>query len=242
MRAVLGGSKGFRPTYRRLPAERRCKECLAPFDGAFSLPFRLVQIHPSRKNPNMCTMCYEFAPPGETQNISVLFVDVSRFTALSETLPPNELVIRLNRFYKLAAEAVFAVDGTLDKLVGDEVMAFFGAPSLAEDHPVRAVDTAIRIVRGVQALAEGGLEVGAGVGTGNCFVGNVGEGEVSDFTVMGDVVNTTARVQGAAGPGEILVTEETYRFVRDRFPDAPRRELDLKGKSQPVVAYALSAW
>lgn len=173
----------------------------------------------------------------------MVFVDVRGFTALSEKLPPTEVVARLNVFYKLAAAAVFRVDGTLDKLVGDQVMAFFGAPVASDDHPRRAVEAAVEIVREVHAAGRDlGLEVGAGVGTGEAFVGNVGEGEVQDFTVLGDIVNTTARLQGAAGPGEILVIEETYEAVRDRYPDAPRRELELKGKSQPVVAYVLAAW
>ena len=171
-----------------------------------------------------------------------MFVDVRGFTALSERLSPTEVVARLNRFYKLAAGVVFDLDGTLDKMVGDEVMAFFGAPFRALDHPQRAVQAALGIVAGMQRIAEDSdsLRVGGGVGTGEAFMGNVAEGEVRDFTVIGDVVNTTARLQGAAGPGEILVMEETYRSVADRFPDAPQRILELKGKSAPVVVRVLN--
>jgi adenylate cyclase len=80
------------------------------------------------------------------------------------------------------------------------------------------------------------LQVGAGIATGEAFVGNVGEGTVADFTVLGDTVNVAARLQGAAAPGEILVTEETYAHVETEFPNAPSRELELKGKSEPVRA------
>ena len=166
-----------------------------------------------------------------------MFVDVRGFTAPAERLSPAEVVERLNRFYALATHAVFHYDGTLDKLVGDQVMAFFGAPVHEHDHPLRAVETALKIMRGVMTLEEEkALQVGAGVATGEVFVGNVGEGATKDYTVLGDTVNVAARLQGAAAPGEILLTEESYAFVKSQFPNAPRRELELKGKSGTVAA------
>jgi adenylate cyclase len=171
----------------------------------------------------------------------VVFIDVRGFTALSERLPPRDAVTRLNRFYNLAAQTVFRLDGTLDKLIGDQVMAFFGAPFRSEDHQARAVQAALDIVSAVEAMAGDGesLHVGGGVATGEMFMGNVGEGEVQDITVIGDVVNTPARVQAAAGPGEVLATEETYRQVAQRFADAPQRILEVKGKSAPLTVRVL---
>jgi len=170
----------------------------------------------------------------------VLFVDVRGFTSLAERLPPAEVAQRLNRFYLLASKAIFDDDGTLDKLVGDQVMAFFGAPLYAEDHPARAVQVAVRILQGTHDLAQAdGLYVGAGIATGEAFVGNVGGGEVTDYTVLGDTVNVAARLQGAAAAGEILVTEETYAAVAPKFPDLPPREIELRGKSEPVRARAI---
>jgi adenylate cyclase len=90
-------------------------------------------------------------------------------------------------------------------------------------------------MRGVMEEVNG-LKVGGGIATGEAFVGNVGEGAVKDYTVLGDTVNVAARLQGAAAAGEILLTNETYDFVEADFPDAPRRELELKGKSGPVIA------
>ncbi|PKB78910.1 MAG: hypothetical protein BZY88_16000 [SAR202 cluster bacterium Io17-Chloro-G9] len=172
----------------------------------------------------------------------MLFVDVRGFTTLSEKLPPTELVARLNRFYDLASRTVFDLDGTLDKMVGDQVMAFFGAPFPVKDHERRAVRAALAIVSGVEAMAEGSddLAVGGGVGTGEVFMGNVAQGEVRDFTVIGDVVNTAARLQGEARPGEVLVMEETYRALAAQFPHAAQRTLELKGKEEPLVARVLS--
>ena len=173
----------------------------------------------------------------------MMFVDVRGFTSLSERLPPTELVARLNRFYNLAAQVVFELDGTVDKMVGDQVMAFFGAPYRVDDHPQRAVRAALEIVSRVETVAEESeaLQVGGGVGTGQAFVGNVAEGEIKDFTVIGDVVNTAARLQGEAQPGEVLLMEETYGPVADQYPDAPQRTLELKGKAAPVVARVLQA-
>jgi adenylate cyclase len=165
-----------------------------------------------------------------------MFVDIRGFTALSERLSADDLVERLDRFYDLAAGIVFGLDGTLDKMVGDQVMAFFGAPFRKEDHPQRAVQAANDIVDGVAAVAEDedSLRVGAGVGTGEAFMGNVGREDIRDFTVIGDLVNTVARIQGAAGPGEVLVTEETFRAVAADYPQARQRTLELKGKTDPV--------
>jgi adenylate cyclase len=176
-------------------------------------------------------------------NLSVLFVDVRGFTSLSERLPPQEVVAKLNRFYELAANSIFDLDGTFDKMAGDQVMAFFGAPFRPENHPRRAVQAALEIVGGLEQLAEEGdsLQVGGGVGTGEAFMGNVAEGEVRDFTIIGDVVNTAARLQGAAASGEVIVLEETYQAVADLFSGAPQRSLDLKGKAEPVAVRVLSS-
>ena len=173
--------------------------------------------------------------------VSVLFVDVRGFTALSEKLQPATMVARLNRFYSLAARAVFDLDGTLDKMVGDQVMAFFGAPFRSEDHAARAVQAALEIVSGAEAPADGvdGLPVGAGVATGEVFMGNVGEGEVRDFTVIGDTVNIAARLQALAGPGELLVTDETYRAASPNIGSSEERTLELKGKEAPILAHLL---
>ena len=157
-------------------------------------------------------------------------------------MSPADMVVRLNRFYQLASDAIFRHDGTLDKLVGDQVMAFFGAPIEREDHPRRAVDTALEIIRQVMDLTvQLGLRVGAGISTGEAFVGNVGGTGVTDYTVLGDTVNVAARLQSEAAAGEVLISDETYASMRNVFPNAGRRHLLLKGKSEPVVAWQIAA-
>lgn len=171
----------------------------------------------------------------------MLFVDVRGFTSLAEQLPPDQVVARLNRFYAIASNAIFERDGTLDKLVGDQAMGFFGAPLHAKDHPRRAVETALKILSAMNELDPSHqLEIGAGVASGEAFVGNVGGAEVTDYTVIGDTVNIAARLQAIAAPGELLVSEDTYAHVADDFPNAPMRELDLKGKNLPITARVLA--
>ena len=155
-------------------------------------------------------------------------------------MTPSDVAERLNKFYALASDAVFRRDGTVDKLVGDQVMAFFGAPVHQHDHARRAVETALEIVGSVMAEEEG-LQVGGGVATGEAFVGNVGGGGVVDYTVLGDTVNVAARLQGAAAAGEILLTEDSYAAVKDQYLNAPTRDLELKGKSGTVTARVIKA-
>jgi adenylate cyclase len=139
---------------------------------------------------------------------------------------------RLNRFYSLASNTIFDYDGTLDKLVGDQVMAFFGAPLHAEDHPKRAVQVALRIISGMNSLVGGEpLHVGAGIATGEAFVGNVGEGAVTDYTVLGDTVNVAARLQGSrlqersSSPKKLIVMS-----IRN-FPKPPLASWNSKARA-----------
>ena len=170
-----------------------------------------------------------------------MFVDIRGYTSLVEQMEPVAVAARLNHFYEIATQAIFRHDGTVDKLVGDEVMAFFGAPLNWRDHPQRAVTAALEILRGVTALPEKDrLEIGIGISTGPAFVGNVGGKDFTDYTVLGDTVNVAARLQGAAAPSEILLAQDSFDPVARQFPKATRRELELKGKTEPVVAWEIA--
>ncbi len=168
----------------------------------------------------------------------MLFVDVRGFTSLSERTSPIELAGIMNRFYESSTNAVIELDGTVDKFVGDQIMAFFGAPFRPEDHAQRAVHAAVDIVTGVARLSLD-LKVGGAVATGRAFVGNVGGGEVNDFTVLGDVVNVAARLQGEAAPGEIIVENRTFQRVKSTYTSARERSFQLKGKTDPTSAWVL---
>jgi adenylate cyclase len=170
--------------------------------------------------------------------VGVLFADMRGFTALSESKPPQEVAHLLDRFYFTAATVLYKHDAVIDKFVGDEVMALFltgftgpgcfGKMATAAEGVLRAVGYGSREVPW--------LPLGIGMDFGLAFVGNVGAGEVKDFTAIGDVVNTAARLQAEAKPGQIVMSERVYREVAERYPDVPRVELQLKGKSEPVAA------
>ena len=119
-------------------------------------------------------------------------------------------------------------------MVDDGVMAFFGAPFQPEDHATRAIQSALEIVSGTQPCSENikGLPAGGGVATGEVFMGNVGEGEVRDFTVIGHTVNTAARLQSLSGPGDVLISDETFRAVSAGVGKTESRTLELKGEGR----------
>lgn len=232
----------LRGVMRRLPSNPRCKLCEAPFGGVAGKVLGLTSFGPSRKNPNLCNTCFEQAPPGGTEGeIGVLFADVRGFTALAETISPGEAVLLLNRFYAVATDALIVRDAIVDKLVGDEVMALFIPPIVGENHLARMVEAADALLRGLGFGTHEGpwLPVGIGLDFGNAFVGNVGSGEVKDFTAVGDVVNTAARLQAQAAPGSIVMSEPVYAAVRERYPGAEALELELKGKSAAFRAYRI---
>ena len=168
----------------------------------------------------------------------MLFVDVRGFTSLSEKMSPSELADLMNSFYRSSTDAVIKLDGTVDKFVGDQIMAFFGAPFRPDDHAERAVQAAISIVTNVSIMSNE-LEVGGGVATGVAFVGNVGGAGVADFTVLGDVVNVAARLQGHASPREVLLEKSTYQHVKQWYPYIEMRKLQLKGKAEATDAWVL---
>jgi len=168
----------------------------------------------------------------------VLFADIRGYTSYSESRAPEEVARLLNRFYSLATRLIADQDGVIDKLVGDQVMALWLPGFAGRDiYLQKMVDCAERLVRAVGYPGEEPwLPLGLGVDHGVAFVGNVGEGEVKDFTALGDVVNTAARLQAAAHPGQIVMSERVYEHVSSRYPDATATRLDLKGKADTVDA------
>lgn len=224
---------------RRLPRNPRCKICYAPFAGPGKHLVRPFGYRQSRKNPRLCSVCFEDAPDGGMEmDGGVLFADVRGYTTLSETMPPTELATVLNRFYKVSTNALIDHHGVIDKLVGDEVMGIFLPPIVDGDARLQMVGAADDLLRGLGFGTENGpwLPVGVGLDFGRVFAGNVGSSEMRDFTALGDAVNTAARLQAAAGPGQIMMSERVYEAVAERYPGAESVSLELKGKSAPVAA------
>ena len=237
-RVCEAGGASARRLYRHLPADPRCRLCLVPFAGVG----RWLGIRPSRKNSNFCQSCIEAAPVGGHEvRTGVLFADIRGFTPYSEANGPTAAADLLSRFYALASD-VLTEDDALVELVGDQVMALYLPmfPSLSDRAPAAMVDAALRLRRSI-AGSEGLLPVGVGLHIGTCSVGNVGKGGEKDFTAVGDVVNTAARLQSQAGAGEIMVSSEIYTEAGAALQEANPISLDLKGKEQRLTAYLLSA-
>jgi adenylate cyclase len=190
------------------------------------------------KNPE------KMALTGERREVTVLFCDVRGFTPLSERLSPEEVVLLLNDFYNLMIETTFKHDGTLDKFLGDAVMAVFGAPLAHPDHSARAIRTALAMQEGIVGLnerrARDGKEpiaVGIGVSAGEAVAGTVGTEDRMEYTVIGDSVNLAARLESNAKPGQILISHRTYERVRDLVDARPLGRIRVKGKEEEVEVY-----
>ena len=223
-----------------LPSSPRCGLCSAPFAGFGRYVAQPLGYRPSRKNPNFCASCIEMSPPGGmTMLAGVLFADIRGFTSASENASPEAMAKLLRRFYGCAESSLFP-EAVIDKLIGDEVMALYLAPLLPNtDVPQLMLRQARELLASIGYGGKDGpfIDVGVGLDYGEAFVGNIGDRAVYDFTAIGDVVNTAARLQGQARSGEILASS---RVVTDGGT-GKRVEVKLKGKRDPEVAYRISA-
>lgn len=183
---------------------------------------------------------------GRKQRVTTMFCDIRGSSKIAELLAPHQLVDLLNEHFTAMTGIVFAFQGTLDKFIGDELMAVFGAPFALPDAAARAVRTAMAIQRknaelNVQREREGRVpfEVGIGIETGEVIAGYVGSPQRIEFTVVGDRVNTAKRFCDMAGPGCVVVGEETFQEIRDLVEARPIGTVQLKGKAQPESAYEI---
>lgn len=183
---------------------------------------------------------------GARREISALFVDIRGFTPMSERVEPEQVVEILNDYLNLTASSIFKYGGTLDKFIGDATMAIFNAPMDLEDHAFHAVQTAWAMKEGSLELQKGleekygrSVQFGIGVNTGYAVVGNIGAKFRMDYTAIGDTVNTAARLESNAKPGQILISEATYERVKDRVLATSLGEIKVKGKEQGVPVYQL---
>jgi adenylate cyclase len=179
---------------------------------------------------------------GDKREVTVLFGDLRGFTPLAEQLDPQDVVNILNSYLKLVIDAVFEFKGTLDKFRGDGFMAFFGAPMAREDDPLNAVRCALAIQERLMRIAfvefpDVRLHMGVGINTGIVIAGNIGSERRTDYTVIGNEVNTAQRFEANAGPGQILITGNTYERVKDTVRVRELGVLRVSGKQEGVLAY-----
>ena len=252
-RAVLLGTDPdfirFSKIMRRMPGGPRCHFCGAPFGGIGSPLARLMGSRRWDKNPNYCTRCFSVLDQhrgGAEIPCSLLFADVRGSTSLAERTTPTDFRHLMQRFYATAAEVLFRHDAILDKFVGDEVMAIFLPALTGERHAQRALETGRDLLHATGHGEPGGpwIPIGIGVHTGVAFVGSLAEPPATTFTALGDVVNVAARLASAAAAGELLVTVDgaaSAGLHRSTLDPLERRDLDLKGKAEPVEVLVLGS-
>lgn len=185
---------------------------------------------------------------GSHSHVAVLFTEIAGFAELIDTADTEELTGMLNEFFSIAIDTVFDHDGTLDKFIGDNVMAFWGAPLAMPDCEEKAVRCAVELRRraaemNVRRRAAGRPEfdLRIGINSGRVVAGNIGSIRRMEYTIIGDTVNTAARIKSLTGAvgAAILVSDSVYEKVRGRFPAAERIQTRVKGKSQEIVVYGV---
>ena len=187
---------------------------------------------------------YELRLGGQRQEITSLFADIRGFTDFSRQHDPETLVDILNQYLAVGAEAVLAEEGTLDKIMGDCIVAFFNAPLAQSDHVLRAVRAALKIREGIALLHEHlspsyRLDYGVGINVGDVVVGNVGTAQQMNYTAIGSSVNLAARLQEAAGPGQILLSHTVYERVQQHVEARCLPPIKAAGFNEPITVYEL---
>ncbi|MBU2561819.1 MAG: GAF domain-containing protein [Nanoarchaeota archaeon] len=180
----------------------------------------------------------------DKREMTVMFSDLRGFTAMSEKLKPEQVVEILNEHFEAMSEIILKQRGTLDKFVGDEIMALFGAPVYTESHALKAIKTALDMQKAQAELSKKlkkkfgiDLDVGIGINTGEMIVGNIGCKQRTDYTVIGDSVNIASRLCSAATPSQILISETTYAEVKKLVKVQELEPIKVKGKSKPIQIY-----
>ncbi len=183
---------------------------------------------------------------GQERDVSVVFSDIRGFTAYSEGSDPRDVVALLNDYFEEMVDILFEFGGTLDKFVGDEIMAVFGAPTGQDDHALRAVRAAVAMQRRTIALraewagdGECPLKVGVGINSGTVIAGFLGSSKALDYTVIGDVVNTASRLCDEARADEVVVSQSTRDLLVESIAMSERPPIRVKGKADPLQTFSV---
>lgn len=228
-----------------LPSDPRCKICGSPFKSWGGWIMHLMGRDQSRYNPRFCEKCKVFEHPGGAEvPLTMLFADVRGSTGLAEKMRASEFSQLINRFYKVATHVLIQTDAMVDRLMGDEAIGLYLPGFAGPEHPRKAIEAAQELLHltGHHDSRGPWLPVGVGVHTGPAYVGVVGSEEsTADFTALGDSVNVTARLASQAGAGEILVSDAAYVASKLNLEDIEYRQLELKGKSEPIGVHVFHA-
>ncbi|KPL21793.1 MAG: hypothetical protein AMJ93_08785 [Anaerolineae bacterium SM23_84] len=212
-----------------------------------TLPERLQRLVPKEYAERL--LATRGQVQAERRMVTILFSDVKGSTAMAENLDPEEVMEIMDGAFGVLIEPVYRYEGTLARLMGDAILAFFGAPIAHEDDPERAIRAALEITAGAQRYAEKlekergieGFNVRVGINTGLVVVGEVGSDLRVEYTAMGDAINLAARMESAAEPGTVLITEATHKLIAPLFETEALGPMQVKGKAEPVPVYRVLA-
>lgn len=249
-RGVLTGvdpalpARQLRNIFRLIPNGPRCKFCNGPFHGIGGALFRLIGKGPSKLTPQLCGQCYGLTDRhvgGTEIELSLLFGDVRGSTPLAESMSPMAYSKLVSRFYGVANDVFVRSEALLNRLIGDQVIGLYVPGFAGPNHRGKAIGAAQELLRRTGHTDSNGpwLPIGVGVHTGVAFLGSVGSNDhTTDIAVLGDAPNTAARLSSSAATGEILISEEAY-VPHMNLEGLEKRQLTLKGKSQPVNVYVM---
>lgn len=249
---LTGESKGFaraRRVFKHVPSSPHCKLCAAPFAGAGGAVFGRVGFARFAGNPAICNSCIKGLQKvgvfGAEIPVTLLFADIRGSTTIGERMEPTGYRAFLDHFYRISSETILAHDGLVDKFVGDEVIGLFFEGISGDDHAADAVAAAQELLGHAgrsDATPSGPIPLGAGVHGGTAFVGSTGsDGAVNDFTALGDVVNTTARLASEASAGELVISVDAAGAAGLDPREHERRTLKVRGRTEPIDVLSVRA-
>jgi len=222
---------------------RFCNACGSPLDPSAEGAAPLDPFLPRELLAKLEAARAGRAMEGERRVVTMLFCDVKGSTAMAETMDPEDWAEIMNGAFERLISPIYRYEGTLARLMGDAIFAFFGAPIAHEDDPQRAVWAGLDIISGIASYKEAvraerglDLDVRVGIHTGPVMVGQVGSDLRLEYTAMGDAVNVAARMEQTAEPGTVQITAETHRLVEPFFDVEARGAIEVKGKAEPVEA------
>lgn len=230
-----------------LPSPPRCTLCYAPFSGPFRWPLKLMAKDPWPRNPNICRFCGRWlrkkGPGGAHVEATLLFADIRGSTPLAEKLPPADYVSLINRFFGSATTSFVRHGAIIDQLVGDEAIGLFLPGFVGADHAAVAYRAATDLL-GETGHGQGArpwVPIGVGIHRGTVFIGSVGSKKnFTDFTAVGDAVNTTARLASKAEAGGVIVSESAAEGSSIDVSNMRKESLKLKGKTEDIGVYVSS--
>lgn len=248
LESLLERTFDMRKVARRLPREPRCRLCYVPFGGVGGwIARRYFKRGPSRLNPRMCNICELFAEKyqgGAEVELSIVFADVRGSTSLAEKMSSEEFSQLINRFFRVTTDVMMESDAFIEKFIGDGVTGLYVPGFAGPQHARMAAKAAQSILYATgHADPEGAwIPVGVGVHTGVAFIGAVGQEDGPwDIAALGDAVNIAARLGSQAAPGEALISEETRAAANLPSDSLQSRQLQLRGRNEPVNVWAMRA-